>query len=98
MQMVSEASHLHAMETTRSPLFAGTHHLLTMQGKARRAVVPFIINITMEINFSSKIYSKSLLKGLHGSCLRSTPYPKTEMIMETITHNISAVTCNWKPN
>ena len=34
----------------------------TMQGKARRAVVPFIINITMEINFSSKIYSKSLLK------------------------------------
>ena len=35
-----------------------------MQGKARRAVVPFIINITMEINFSSKVYSKSLLKGL----------------------------------
>ena len=30
--------------------------------KARRAVVPFIINITMEINFSSKICSKSLLK------------------------------------
>ena len=28
-----------------------------------RAVVPFIINITMEINFSSKVYSKSLLKG-----------------------------------
>ena len=26
-------------------------------------MVPFIINITMEINFSSKIYSKSLLKG-----------------------------------
>ena len=34
----------------------------TMQGKARRAVVPFIINITMEINFSSNVYSKSLLK------------------------------------
>ena len=31
--------------------------------KARRAVVPFIINITMEINFSSKVYSKSLPKG-----------------------------------
>ena len=31
-------------------------------GKARRAVVPFIINITMEINFSSNVYSKSLLK------------------------------------
>ena len=30
--------------------------------KARRAVVPFIINITMEINFSSKVYSKNLLK------------------------------------
>ena len=28
-------------------------------------VKPFIINITMEINFSSKVYSKSLLKGLH---------------------------------
>ena len=34
----------------------------TMQGKAGRAVVPFIINITMEINFSSKVHSKSLLK------------------------------------
>ena len=46
--------------------FYGSHRLLrphgTMQGKALRAVVPFIINITMEINFSSKIYSKSLLK------------------------------------
>ena len=30
--------------------------------KARRAVVPFIINITIEINFSSKVYSKSLQK------------------------------------
>ena len=30
--------------------------------KAQRAVVPFIINITMEINFSSKVYSKNLLK------------------------------------
>ena len=30
--------------------------------KAWRAVVPFIINITIEINFSSKVYSKSLLK------------------------------------
>ena len=36
------------------------------QGKARRAVVPFIVNITMEINFSGKVYCKSLLKvGLH---------------------------------
>ena len=25
-------------------------------------MVPFIINITVEINFSSKVYSKSLLK------------------------------------
>ena len=31
--------------------------------ETRRAVVPFIININMEINFSSKVYSKSLLKG-----------------------------------
>ena len=30
--------------------------------ETQRAVVPFIINITMEINFSSKVYSKSLLK------------------------------------
>ena len=28
-------------------------------------VLEYIINITMEINFSSKVYSKSLLKGLH---------------------------------
>ena len=26
-------------------------------------VLEYIINITMEINFSSKVYSKSLLKG-----------------------------------
>ena len=31
-------------------------------------VIPFIINITMEINFSSKVYSKSLLKGSPLSC------------------------------
>ena len=36
--------------------------------KERRALVPFIINITMEINFSSKVYSKSLLKGSPLSC------------------------------
>ena len=36
--------------------------------KMRRAVVPFIMNITMELNFSSKVYSKSLLKGLPLSC------------------------------
>ena len=30
--------------------------------KARGAVVPFITNITMEMNFSSKVYSESLLK------------------------------------
>ena len=46
--------------------YDGSHHLLrhhgTMQEKARRAVVPFIINITIEINFSSKVYSKNLLK------------------------------------
>ena len=33
--------------------------------KVRRFVVPFIINIAMEINFSSKVYSKSLLEGLY---------------------------------
>ena len=52
--------------------FYGSHRLLrphgTMQGKALRAVVPFIINITMEMNFSSKVYSKSLLKGSPLSC------------------------------
>ena len=31
-------------------------------------MIPFIINITMEINFSSKVYSKSLLKGSPLSC------------------------------
>ena len=36
----------------------------TMQGKARRAVVPFIINITMEINFSSKVYSTGCMTSL----------------------------------
>ena len=43
------------------------------QGKAQRAVVPFIINITMEINFSSKVYSKSLPKvgSLKGSAVYS---------------------------
>ena len=45
------------------------HHLLrphgTMQGKAWRAVVPFIINITMEINFLSKVYYKRLLNRLY---------------------------------
>ena len=40
------------------------------QGEARRAVVPFIINITMEINFSSKVYSKSLvIKKIHSILL-----------------------------
>ena len=36
-------------------------------------MVPFIINITMEINFSSKVYSKSLLKvgSLKGSVVYS---------------------------
>ena len=38
------------------------------QGKVLRAVVPFIVNITEEINFSSKVYSKSLLKGSRMSC------------------------------
>ena len=33
------------------------------QGKVQRVVVPFILSITMEIIFSSKVYSKSLLKG-----------------------------------
>ena len=35
--------------------------------------MPFIINITMEINFSSKVYSKSLLKvgSLKGSVVYS---------------------------
>ena len=31
-------------------------------------VIPIIINITMEIDFSSKVYSKSLLKGSPLSC------------------------------
>ena len=31
-------------------------------------VLEYVINITMEINFSSKVYSKSLLKGLPLSC------------------------------
>ena len=31
-------------------------------------VLEYIINITMEINFSSKVYSKSLLKESHLSC------------------------------
>ena len=30
--------------------------------------MPFIINITMEISFSIKVYSKSLLKGSPLSC------------------------------
>ena len=36
-------------------------------------VIPFIINITKEINFSSKVYSKSLLKvrSLKGSVVYS---------------------------
>ena len=36
-----------------------------MENILESVVMPFIINITMEINFSSKVYSKSLLKGLH---------------------------------
>ena len=37
------------------------------------SIIPFIINITMEINFSSKVYSKSLLKveSLEGSVVYS---------------------------
>ena len=31
-------------------------------------VLEYIIDITMEINFSSKVYSKSLLKGSPLSC------------------------------
>ena len=31
-------------------------------------VLEYIINITMEINFSRKVYSKSLLKGSPLSC------------------------------
>ena len=33
-----------------------------------RAVVPFIINITMEINYSIKVYSNRLLKSLAQIC------------------------------
>ena len=48
--------------------FYGSHHLIrphgTKQGKARRAVVSFIINITMEINFSSKVYSTGCMTSL----------------------------------
>ena len=39
-----------------------------MQNVLESVVIPFIINITMEINFSSKVYSKSLLKGSPMSC------------------------------
>ena len=37
------------------------------------SIIPFIINITMEINFLSKVYSKSLLKveSLKGSVVYS---------------------------
>ena len=37
------------------------------------SIIPFIINITMEISFSSKVYSKSLLKveSLKGSVVYS---------------------------
>ena len=35
-----------------------------MQGKAWRAVVPFIINITVKINFSSKVYSTGCMTSL----------------------------------
>ena len=48
---------------------ATTASILTW--KAQRAVVQFIINITKGINFSSKVYSKSLLKGSPLSC---TPF------------------------
>ena len=34
-----------------------------MKNVLESVVMPFIVNITMEINFSSKVYSKSLLKG-----------------------------------
>ena len=38
----------------------------TMQGKAWRAVVPFIVNITMEINFwfTPKVYSTGCMTSL----------------------------------
>ena len=38
-------------------------------------MVPFIINITMKINFSSKVYSKSLLNRLYDiTCDRYNVY------------------------
>ena len=37
-------------------------------------VLEYIINITMEINFSSKVYSKSLLKGSPLSCASLESY------------------------
>ena len=46
--------------------------LMVPQAKGARDrmenVLEFIINITMETNFSSKVFSKSLLKGSPLSC------------------------------
>ena len=50
----------------------------------RRAVVPFIINITMEINFSSKVYPKSFLKGGGGGLLKGSP-----CLLPTISRKLS---------
>ena len=41
---------------------------LYVKAFGKSVVKPFIINITIEINFSSKFYSKSLLKGSPLSC------------------------------
>ena len=49
------------------------------QGKARRAVVPFIINITMEMNFLSKVYFKSLVIKRIGSILLDIGLPVLRM-------------------
>ena len=38
------------------------------QGKALRVVVPFIVNITEEMNFWSKLYSKGCMTGSPLSC------------------------------
>ena len=56
-----------------------------------RTVVPFIINITMEINFSSKVYSKSLLKvgSLNGSpCLLPIVSRKLSLFLHQILVNM----------
>ena len=56
------------------------------QGKALTAMVPLIVSITEEINFSSKVYSKSLLKG--SPCLLPTISRKLSPFLHQILVNM----------